>query len=190
MYVLEDCAEFAVIDPSISVAAARYRFGFEPRNFKHIILTHAHFDHMLAIDEWVEQTNAAVYASAREVESLKDAALNCYKLFLNSNTGYYGAVNSLKNGDRLNLGKTTIEIYETPGHTCGSISLMCENYLFTGDTVFCGGSVGRTDLPTGDYNMLMSSVAKLLSFDEALTICPGHGEQTTIHELKKYFAGK
>lgn len=186
MYIVEDSNEYIVIDPSASVKKAVLETGIVPQNVKYIVLTHAHFDHILAIDEWKAATSGEVYVSERDANALTDANVNCYKLFLNEARGYFGDYSTLKNGDRLTIGTTELSVYETPGHTIGSVALFCRNRLFVGDTVFFGGAVGRTDLPTGDQKMLIGSLKRILEFDDECEVYPGHGKATTILELKKY----
>ena len=80
----------------------------------------------------------------------------------------------------------TFRTLHTPGHTAGSVCYLLEDKLFTGDTLFCLG-VGRTDLPTGDYRMLVSSVRDVLfKLSGDYSVFPGHGELTTLSYEKKH----
>ena len=89
----------------------------------------------------------------------------------------------LRDGDTIDLGDTSLEVIHTPGHTPGSICLKCGKVLFSGDTLFFEG-VGRTDLPEGDYDAIVRSIAeKLMVLDDDVKVYPGHGPETTIgHE--------
>ena len=79
---------------------------------------------------------------------------------------------------------THVRILETPGHTVGGVSILIENHLFTGDTLF-KGSIGRTDLPGGDMDSLLKSIKKkIFSLDDNIIIHSGHGEDSTIGEEK------
>jgi len=83
----------------------------------------------------------------------------------------------------LTLSAIPFRVLETPGHTPGSVSLLLGDTLFSGDTLFAG-TVGRTDLPGGNFKQLQASLATLKSLPPALQVFPGHGEKTTLgHEL-------
>ena len=91
----------------------------------------------------------------------------------------------LKEGDIITLGETELRVIETPGHTAGGICFATDREIFTGDTLF-RLSVGRTDLPTGDWETLVKSITeKLYTLDEDLTVYPGHGDPTTIGYEKR-----
>jgi glyoxylase-like metal-dependent hydrolase (beta-lactamase superfamily II) len=87
---------------------------------------------------------------------------------------------SVAEGDRITAGTLELEIFHTPGHSPGSISLVAPDAVFSGDTLFAG-SIGRTDLPGGDGQALLGAVrSKLFVLDEALMVYPGHGPTTTL----------
>ena len=102
-------------------------------------------------------------------------------------TSYVGKYKTAKGGDTFTLGDTKLKVIHTPGHSPGSITISTENELFVGDTVFSGGSYGRTDLPGGDEAFLFSSIKSILSEDENKKVYCGHGVETTVKELKSYF---
>jgi len=98
----------------------------------------------------------------------------------------------LKHGDQLTLGNETIRILHTPGHSPGSISLAGKGYVFTGDALF-NQSIGRTDLPGGDYQTLIHSIREqLFLLDDNTLVYPGHGPETSIgdEKLVNPFVGK
>ena len=91
----------------------------------------------------------------------------------------------LNEGDTVTLGGTQFRVIETPGHTGGGVCFATDKEIFTGDTLF-RLSVGRTDLPTGDWNTLVKSISeRLYTLDEELVVYPGHGAPTTIGYEKK-----
>jgi len=93
---------------------------------------------------------------------------------------------SINDGDTMSFGQKELKIIQTPGHTPGSITIALEDNLFTGDTLFYG-SVGRTDLPGGSYDSLISSIKeKLLIFPDNTKVFPGHGQSSTIGNEKKH----
>ena len=89
----------------------------------------------------------------------------------------------IKDGDEIKIGEIVAKIIHTPGHTAGSISILIEDALFSGDTLF-RGTQGRTDLPTGDENQMRKSLKKLLELPEDTIVYPGHGVGTIISDEK------
>jgi glyoxylase-like metal-dependent hydrolase (beta-lactamase superfamily II) len=91
----------------------------------------------------------------------------------------------LAEGDEISFGNITFKVIHTPGHTTGGISLATDGNVFVGDTLFAG-SVGRTDFPGGDFNVLKASIQeKLFVLDDAVTVWPGHNQETTIAREKR-----
>ena len=178
----------AIVDPGYSQDAEKDRIVafIESNKLKPvcILLTHAHFDHILDIDEWVRETGATVIISESEASALSDPMRNCYKLFNGSDRGYFGEAVGIKDGDTLTLGDATITFMHTPGHTSGSGIYITEGSAFVGDTVFAGGGYGRCDLPTGNGVILRDSIRRLLTLPDGTLLYPGHGEPTTVRQYK------
>ena len=93
--------------------------------------------------------------------------------------------NSYQDGDVLSLAGLTLNVLHTPGHTPGSVCLICQDALFSGDTLFAG-SCGRTDFPLGSWEQLSASLARLNSLEKDYTVYPGHGTSTKLFTEKKY----
>lgn len=145
-----------------------------------ILLTHGHFDHILAVNELVKLNNLPVYASSAEQELLLDASMNCSS-FLGQKVSVTIS-HPLNDNDKINLAGMNITVILTPGHTAGGVSYYFEKHgvLFSGDTLFFD-SIGRTDLPTGNYKALIDSVTnKLMKLPDDVQVYPGHGQCTTI----------
>lgn len=187
MFVLISGSEAAVIDPSVEYSKVKKLAEIENLSFKYIILTHAHFDHMLEIDGWVANTSAEVIVGIGDAAALSDSYTNCYRLFSRLDSGYYGSYKAVKSGDALSLGDTKLTVIETPGHSRGSITISAGDKLFVGDTVFFGGSYGRTDLPGGDGAALFSSIKYICSLNGEKNVYCGHGPDTTLEEIKSNF---
>ena len=122
--------ESAIIDPGISVSEFVSRFQFDISTVKYIILTHAHFDHMLFIDDWKTKTNATILVSKSDSKMLSNSSLNCYKQFCNQDSGYFGEYTTISEGDKVILSNESLCVIETPGHTEGTMSFfvdLCEN---------------------------------------------------------------
>lgn len=151
-----------------------------------ILLTHGHFDHIQGVNGLKKCSGAPVYAYEGERDICEDARIN-----LSVQTGRPETVRAdhyEKDGSVMKLAGFTIRLIATPGHTHGSCCyyLEEERVLFSGDTLFAG-SVGRTDFPTGSMSGLVRSVKeKLLVLPEDVRVYPGHGEETTIGEEKRY----
>lgn len=152
-----------------------------------ILLTHAHFDHIGAVDAIREKFDIPVYIHEREAEWLLDPALNGSQYF------QLGSVKVAKPADyeftgekKMTIGSFSFQVLETPGHSPGSVSFYFEegNIAVSGDALF-QSSIGRTDLPGGNHSQLLKSIHdKLLVLPEETIVLPGHGPATTIqHEM-------
>lgn len=181
-YLISSDGEYAVVDPT-----APYCDGMCEGTVKYILLTHAHFDHILEVDSWVNATGAEVIISAAEADALSDPMRNCYKLYDGTDRGYFGERRGISEGDTIPLGDQIIEMLATPGHTIGSACYKIGNDVFVGDTVFAGGGFGRYDLPTGSIVMLRDSIRKILALPDGCMLYPGHGESTTAKEYKTFY---
>lgn len=151
-----------------------------------ILLTHAHFDHIWGCNKLRELSGAQVFASEDEKELCESAKLN-----VSEDVGRPYTVSVdwyLRDGEEVTIEGMKFKVIATPGHTQGSCCYYFENdnILVSGDTLF-EGSVGRTDLPTGNGAVLSRSLKERLMIlpDETL-VFPGHGNGTTIADEKKY----
>lgn len=149
-----------------------------------IVNTHAHFDHIIALNEVRATTRAPFMLHADEVPVLAAAEASA-GMFGMHVTQPAPPDRVLKDGDEVKAGNLVLRVLHTPGHTPGGICLQYENQVFVGDTLF-QGSIGRTDLPGGDYATLMRSIRdKLLPLPDDTVIYPGHGQPTTMGEEKQ-----
>ncbi len=142
---------------------------------KYVLLTHGHHDHYLEAGEYVEEYSSVKFAvPEKEMALIHGQPYECPEPSL-----------LLKDGDIITLGETELRVIETPGHTGGGVCFATDKEIFTGDTLF-RLSVGRTDLPTGDWFTLLHSINdKLYTLDEELVVYPGHGAPTTIGYEKR-----
>lgn len=154
------------------------KFGLKPTL---IINTHGHFDHIGGNNFF----DLPVYIHEYDAEFLKNPDKNLSSLF---STPYIckNKVITFQEGEKIKIGKLTIDIIHTPGHTPGSVCLKFNNILFTGDTLFRDG-IGRTDFPGGNEKELIKSIReKILILPEDTKIYPGHGEKSNIGNIKKW----
>jgi glyoxylase-like metal-dependent hydrolase (beta-lactamase superfamily II) len=170
--LLVDCAGEA--DEILSAATDR---GLQIRL---IVNTHGHTDHTEGLARLHELTDAELAVHELDAVMLSDSMLSGAAMF-----GFpHEAVDPdwlLGEGDDIGVpaSETSLAVLHTPGHSPGSICLLGEGILFSGDCLFAGG-IGRTDLPGGDERAMMSSLARLAELDPGITVYPGHGPVTTI----------
>lgn len=180
-YVLSDGNECAVIDCGAKageVVSVAEKHGL---NIKYIILTHGHFDHTYHVRSLNELTEAKLCLHESELELYRNPDMNGYGMFGGlSPLGLPEPDVLLQDGSALEVGGLKIRIIHTPGHTPGSICILADDSLFSGDTLF-QLAVGRTDLPGGNSKSLYDSIKrKLFSMEDGITVYPGHGPRTTI----------
>ena len=186
-YLISSNGEYAVIDPSADYDEALKTHPQIDGKVKYVLLTHAHFDHFLAIDSWAEKCET-IFVGVDDAASLPDSTKNCYLGFLGVDDGYYGSVKCVCDGDVIQLGDKKISVISCPGHTLGGVSYKVGDTVFCGDTVFAGGGYGRCDLPGGDIEVLEKTLIKLITTLPSETVFyPGHGPTTTLKELIYYF---
>ena len=167
----EETKEAAVIDPGMESEKETEQIleyikqnGFK---IKYIINTHGHPDHVVGNEAIKEATGAPILIHQSTIEKLN-------------------ADRKLHEGDVLHVGNVKLVVLHTPGHTPDGISLLADNAVFTGDTLFAG-SVGRTDFLGGSYADLMQSIkTKLMCLPDSFTVYCGHGPATTIGDEKMY----
>lgn len=148
---------------------------------KAIVATHGHFDHVLAVTELKLTYQIPFYLHKKDFKILKRAQPTA-RYFLDTAVDPVIMPDKfLKEGIKIKFGREVLKVLETPGHTQGSISLFGgKKHLFAGDTIFAGGSYGRTDLEGGDSKKVDISIKKLLKLPKETIIYPGHGETTTV----------
>lgn len=188
-YIIFDTAtcEAAVVDPGMIAAreCARIDNYIESNGLhvKYLINTHMHIDHLFG-DEYIEKKYGVGISASTDDSILSSRIAEQARMFrLRTDMPEMLKVdNPLKNGDRLMLGTEPIDIIAVPGHSPGSIALYCpeSKFVVTGDALF-KNSIGRTDLPGGSHEQLISSITKrLLTLPPDTTVYPGHGPSTTI----------
>ena len=178
-YIVSHNSRAAIIDPGGDAQRILNTVKCDNLTVDCILLTHAHFDHIMAVDELCEATGAPVYVGAGDAPMLYDANLNLSAMVYPEQRVERSPDRLLFEGDVVRVGDATLTVMETPGHTRGSVCYLGEDVLFSGDTLFAG-SIGRTDLPGGDMVTLRRSLARLASLDGDFTVYSGHGEETTL----------
>lgn len=177
----DETGQAVVIDPADEGEFISEKISRENLTLEKIILTHAHFDHILAILTLKLNFNAPILMHKKDLFLYKKAASSA-KHWLNRKIDPLPIPDQFINGgDQITVGSTTLQVIETPGHTPGSISLYNKNkgILFTGDTLF-KNAVGRTDFKYASPLELASSLEQLAKLPPETIILPGHGDESTI----------
>ena len=151
-----------------------------------MLLTHCHYDHIIGINSYHDH-GIPIYVSREDGALLSDPVGCAAVLFGRSDGVYCGEYSVPDENAQLTAGDQTLRVIRTPGHTAGSVCYLGDGYIFTGDTIFCRGSYGRYDLPTGDGDELFCSIKSLLQLPPDTVIYPGHMGCSTIGEERKYY---
>lgn len=170
-----------VVDPGDNAPAIMQKAQERGVKPEAILLTHGHFDHIMAAEELRRAWKAPVYAAQKEREILSDSAKNMMESFCGEPLSLEPDV-TLQDNEVFEVAGMTFRMMETPGHTIGSCCYYMEKegILFSGDTLF-QMSYGRTDFPTGSGKRMAMSVTRLLSeLPDKTIVYPGHMDSTTI----------
>jgi len=150
-----------------------------------IVLTHGHADHLGAIPYLSRKLDVRIMIGKNDAAMLTDPSLNLSSAFGEPLT-LQPANRLLSEGDEVVVGSMRLKVLDTPGHTAGGISLVGEGFVIVGDLIFAG-SIGRVDLPGGNYDLLINSVKnKILTLGDKVAIYPGHGPVTTVAQEKLF----
>ena len=169
----EDTLQCAVIDPGDESNTILNYLEEHKLQAKYIFLTHGHFDHTMAVEAVRAETGATVCMSRRDVGT------GDYRYDPAEGAIMYGE------GDQFHVGGLTFRVMETPGHTPGGVCLLCQDALFTGDTLF-RDSCGRTDLPGGDMDQILRSLKRLYDLPGDYEVYPGHMDTTTLDRERRF----
>ncbi len=169
----------AVADPGGSperVLAMIEKSGLE---LKMILLTHGHWDHVGAIPALLEKyPDIPVYAHEAELCPADEPNPHYFFPHAGKNQRLYGE------GDELALGSLTLKVLHTPGHSGGSVVILVEDVMLSGDTLFAG-TCGRCDLPRGGEEPMMQSLKRLAELEGDYKVCPGHGPLSALERERQ-----
>ena len=169
----------AIVDPSTPADKICELLDSLNARLDMIILTHGHFDHIMSLDDLAQKTGVPVYVHKDDAELLRDSHKNAYSLFFSDRFEASAPCMILQDGDTLTLGDEKLAVIHLPGHTKGSIGLIGDGFILTGDTLFDRG-IGRSDLYGGDMMQLYASIGRLKELDPSLKIYPGHGKSAML----------
>lgn len=189
-YIVISGTEALIIDPGDDADYIMRIISDEKVNPAKIIATHSHYDHILAVTE-LKLAYKIPFLMHRKDEFLLKR--------MRSSAAHFGRIIAdpppkidkyLKEDEKLVISHLKFDIIHTPGHTPGSISLYSKEAkaVLVGDVMFAGGGIGRTDFAYSDQPLLLKSIDKLLKLPEGIKVYCGHGEETNIRDIRKYFA--
>ena len=173
-YILQNGDRCAVIDPGYEPETVLSFLRRKSLTLDAILLTHGHFDHVGGVRALAAETDCKVYL--HEAELSMPPMMTAGPLYY---TDTYG------DGDTVTAAGLSVHVLHTPGHTPGSVCLIAEDTMFSGDTLFAG-SCGRTDLPGGSWQDILGSLKRLAALETDYTVLPGHGESTSLAREKRY----
>ena len=175
-YIIHDSASktCCVIDPGYTPEKILDEVNALGLTVEAILLTHGHFDHVGGVKDIAAETGCDVYLCADELTL--PPQITAGQLYY---TKTYGE------GDTLHLAGLTICVIRTPGHTPGSVCLLVDDAMFSGDTLFAG-SCGRTDFPGGSMKQMMASLARLAALPGDYRVLPGHMEPSTLDRERRF----
>ncbi len=175
--LVDACAEFNVLKSMVEEHDAELVY---------LLQTHAHLDHVGALTEMKEWSQAPIAIHREEMSLYEQLPMQC-RLFGLPNMSSPPAPDVwLNEGDRLEVGELSFEVLSTPGHTPGGVTFRVgDELLFVGDSLFAG-SIGRTDLPGGNLNQLLASIQQFRKLPSGIRVLPGHGNSTTLEREFQY----
>ena len=179
LVVDEQAQECAIVDPGEEAGLILHKLAATGAKPVAIWLTHAHIDHVLGVPRVAAETGVPVWLHAAD-RPLYDAVPEQASWFGLEAPTLPPPDRTYGHGDTVRVGELAFEVRHTPGHSPGSVSLVGPGIVLGGDVLFAG-SIGRTDLPGGDFDTLIASIEReLLSLPEATIVYTGHGPETTV----------
>lgn len=173
----------AVIDPGDDAPIILNAIKQNHLDINYILLTHGHVDHLAHLMKLKDEINAEFLMHQADAFLLTGLFAQAMMFGL-PNPGKPKPDRFIEDGEEIILNDLKIKVLHTPGHSPGSVTYFVENKLFVGDLIFAG-SIGRTDLPKGDYQTLIKSVEnKIFTLPDETVIYPGHGTETTVGQEK------
>lgn len=174
--------EAIIIDPgsrSDNLDDAIDKLSLNGFNFKYILLTHGHFDHIGAAAYYSNKTGAKILMHKDDEKFILDGSLNLGYGVKQAKVEPFKPYRLLEDNDKIDAVGEEFKVLATPGHTRGSCCYLVKNIIFTGDTLM-RSSVGRTDFPTGSTSSLIKSIKRLKGLEGNYKIYPGHMEATDL----------
>ena len=176
--VADDAGRCAVIDPGSHTEKILKKAAEEGFTIEAILLTHGHFDHVMAAPGIQKATGAKLYIHKNDEPDLAPEVAG-HRGYLREPYVMPRVDGHLEEGGTVQVGDLTFRVLHTPGHTLGSCVLLCEDLMFSGDTLFAG-TCGRCDLAGGSLEQMFASLKKLAQLEGDYKVLPGHMEASTL----------
>jgi len=186
-YVLacDETKEAVIFDPGAEADRIYQIVASHGFSLKYVLTTHGHPDHVGAVADIVEQTGAPFLMHQKDMYLIEGFDSDPIRVFLSARTPPVPD-RFFQDNEAIAVGSLTLKVLHTPGHTPGSVCFLMNKVLISGDTLFAN-SIGRTDLPGGNYQQLLMSIhQRLLPLDDGTTVYSGHGSPTTIGHERHY----
>jgi glyoxylase-like metal-dependent hydrolase (beta-lactamase superfamily II) len=186
-YILgcEQTSGAAIIDPGAEEDDILTKVEEMHLRVESVLITHGHIDHIGGVSGIKERTGARVYMHQADKDLIDIAPLQA-RLFGLTRPQPFTVDTFVEDGDTITIGRMTLDVLETPGHSPGGISFSAADSVFSGDALFYE-SIGRTDLPGGSLDQLARSIkGKLFNLPDNTVVYPGHGPATSIAHEKKF----
>lgn len=174
-----------VVDPGGEIDNIVSEIQQEGLTLRYILLTHAHYDHIGGVNALVEKYHPQVVLGREDEDMALDAHLNLSARGKLVKGFTIQPTVLVQEGDTIALDELRIKVIETPGHTKGGVCYVCEDVIFSGDTLF-RGDIGRCDLYGGNLDTMMKSLKKLKDLPGDYKVLPGHSSATTLQREREY----
>ena len=183
-YLIVNDKKGIIIDPGSGIGPFLKKIDSEKIELEAIIATHGHIDHIDGVNIVKKKFKANFYVNNLDSDLVNSVQTQA-RMFGVPDPGKIIPDRNLPLSGEISLAGLTLQFLHTPGHSKGSVSVKIDNILFSGDTLF-NFSIGRTDLPGGNYEELIASIKnKILIFPDDTQVLSGHGPETTVGKEKK-----
>jgi hydroxyacylglutathione hydrolase len=183
--VVSDSGKAFLIDPGSDIVPLLDKISDEGIELVAIVNTHGHIDHVTGVNEVKKRFDVPFYMNELDVPFLDSIPVQA-RMFGIPDPGVITVDRNLPESGEISIAGLTLKLLYTPGHSRGSISILVKDTLFSGDALF-NFSIGRTDLPGGNYQQLINSVnEKIFVLPDATIVLPGHGPETTVVREREF----
>lgn len=183
-YLVVNGSRAFIIDPGSNIKPLLVKIESEKLDLEAVIATHGHIDHIDGVNTVKKKFNVPFYVNDMDTELIQTVRMQA-RMFGVTDPGDISSDRNLPSSGEIEVAGLKLGLMYTPGHSKGSVSIMIEDVIFSGDTLF-NFSIGRTDLPGGDYEELITSIkSKILVMPDATRVLSGHGPETTVGREKK-----